>query len=443
MTQKPQPSPNAVSAASLAALAALGALAALWALFLWGELRVSRAGGSAFCGLGSGADCAAIWDSSFAASVHRFTGLPVAGWGLVWGLVAFALPIAALRRTAEGRAPGPLVSAIRFNSAAGVVAVFVFAAVSLSERAFCSGCFVTYVVVAGYAGIALAGWRGAGLPEAPRGATLAGAATIAAYFLLLYPGMHTPQSSGEAGRQALERVGTPAAGAGSEHDRLLEQFVSSLAGGQRQMLADSLHLYRQAPVIPPGPPRFLLGAPTAPVRITEFTDVLCSHCAELHLTLARLQQTAEAGSFSVEPRHFPLDAECNPRVQRRDAPVRCLAARAEICLEGRPGAFEFAGALFARQKSLTPDAVFEQAKPHIPRAELDACLASPETEAKLRSDIEAAAQHHLDGTPLVLVNGRKGTSFGPFLYAMVLTGGSPDHPAFDALPPANPSAHVH
>ena len=48
----------------------------------------------------------------------------------------------------------------------------------------------------------------------------------------------------------------------------------------------------------------------------------------------------------------------------------------------------------------------------------------------------------VDGTPLVLVNGRKATSFPPFLYAMVLTGGRTDHPAFATLPAANPSAHL-
>ena len=59
---------------------------------------------------------------------------------------------------------------------------------------------------------------------------------------------------------------------------------------------------------------------------------------------------------------------------------------------------------------------------------------------KLKSDIELAARYQIDGTPLVLVNGRKATSFPPFLYAMVLTGGRTDHPAFATLPAANPSA---
>ena len=77
------------------------------------------------------------------------------------------------------------------------------------------------------------------------------------------------------------------------------------------------------------------------------------------------------------------------------------------------------------------------------RKSLEACLASPETERKLQQDIASAARFGIDGTPLVLVNGRRGTSFGPFLYAMILTGGDASDPAFASLPPPNPNAHLH
>ena len=77
------------------------------------------------------------------------------------------------------------------------------------------------------------------------------------------------------------------------------------------------------------------------------------------------------------------------------------------------------------------------------RPELERCVASPEVAQELAEDVDYAWEFEPDGTPLVLVNGRRGTSFGPFLYAMVLTGGDPEHPAFEALPPPNPAAHSH
>jgi serine/threonine-protein kinase len=414
------------------------------------------------------------------------TGVPVAGWGVAWGLVALALPLAALLRAAQSRPLGALVSAVRFAAAGGAVAVFVFVAVSLSERVFCSGCFATYVIVAGYAGIALTGWQRAGLPEAGRGVALSVGATLVAYFLLLYPGTHTPRSSAEASRAALEQIplaspapaspsapstpassSTPPAPASpsarpaeastakppaeasatkpsvSESDKALVAFVSSLSPQDKQALSNALALYRQATPRPLGVPRLLVGPASAPVRITEFTDALCSHCAELYETLHALRERVGPAAFSIEPRHFPLDGSCNPMMRRGDAPVRCLAARVEICLERKPGAYAFAGTLFERQKDLRAETVMAIAQTHAPRAELDACLASPDTDAKLASDLQEAAAHGVEGTPLVLINGRRGVAYGPFLYAMVLTKGSADNAAFDALPPPSPQAHVH
>jgi serine/threonine-protein kinase len=65
------------------------------------------------------------------------------------------------------------------------------------------------------------------------------------------------------------------------------------------------------------------------------------------------------------------------------------------------------------------------------------------TDRRLREDVALAAKYHIEGTPLVLVNGRHGTSYPPFLLAMVLTGGSADDPAFARLPPPRADAHMH
>ena len=104
-------------------LVALGALSALWSLFLWAELVVVRSGGTAFCGLGGRFDCNAVWSSAFASGVHRLTGVPLAGWGLVWSAAAFALPLALLLRLSEARPRGGLVSAVRLTALAGILAV--------------------------------------------------------------------------------------------------------------------------------------------------------------------------------------------------------------------------------------------------------------------------------------------------------------------------------
>src|SRR6185436_7996787 len=172
------------------------------------------------------------------------------------------------------------------------------------EKAFCPGCFVSYLLAAGYAGIALFGWQRLGLPAAGRAAGLAAALLVVAFLALLYPGLHTPAAGTGTGRAALEAAAPAAprngAGAGTGDatlDEALAAFVKSLPQEALQALSDSLYLYANAAATTLPPPRSLWGPAEAPVRITEFTDVLCDHCAELGEILDSIRGSVPEGSF--------------------------------------------------------------------------------------------------------------------------------------------------
>ena len=326
---------------------------------------------------------------------------------------------------------------------------------SAAAGTICIGCIGIYLIVGAYAAIALLQWRRAGLPEAGRGWALALGCLAAAFALLLYPGLRTPRTSGEAGRRAVAQAAELTAGAAAEapaavgtgdpaKDRKLADLVATLDPAGRQMLADSLAIYRQSPPVMLPAPRALVGSTAAPIRITEFTDILCEHCAGLQETLQTLREHSDPGSFSVDARQYPLDGRCNPAFEGgKGDDVRCVAAAARICVEPSGKEPEFAAALFARQEGLTRNAVLAIASPFMAPEKLAACMAAPSTQAALQQDLAAASQFDSDGTPIVAVNGRRGTSFGPFLYAMILTRGNPEHPAFAALPAGNPAAHLH
>jgi len=433
--------PPLPSAGSLAALIALGATAALGFLFLWLELVLARSGGTAFCALDATTSCTAAWDSPFASQIHRLSGLPLAGWGLVWSLAAFVLPLLALLRQAEGRPQAALISATRLLAAVGVGAVAVMLLASAVMGVFCVGCLAADITIAGYAGIALFSWAPLRYPQLSRAAGLAGLGCALGYLTLLYRGLHTPKPAAEAGRAAGSRAAAPAKGTGdAERDQRLVEMVDSLDPSLKQTLSDALAIYRNSePVIAPPSSR----TDRAPVHITEWTDIRCEQCADLQQTLLNLLEQTPRGSFTVEARQFPLDGECNPEVERATDPVRCLAARARICLAKDPKSDEFARSLFARQKELTAPQLYQIAAPFMERKALESCVASPETKAQLDEDIAYASRFASDGTPIVAVNGRKGVSFAPFLYALILTGGASEHPAFASLPPPNPNAHLH
>jgi protein-disulfide isomerase len=460
MKKQRKPETPAAGAADLfdppgwAKLIALGALSALWSLFLWMELILLRSGGQSFCAAGGKLDCSAIWNGAFASAVQRLTGLPIAGWGLVWSAAAFALPLAGLLATAQGRPVAAFLSASRLTAAAGAVVVVVMLAASAVAGAICVGCVGTYLLVAAYAAVALRRWRSTGFSNVPRAAALAGGAALGAFLLLLYPGLHTPGSSGEAGRRAVEVAAGSAVGAGApaasrdtgdpKRDKALSDLVGSLDPALKQTFADSLAIYRASAPQPLPAPRALVGSDLAPVRITEFTDILCEHCASLNQTLHTLRDSVAPGSFSVDARQFPLDGRCNALAGPREGDdVRCVAAKLLICAGPTGKEQELASALFENQEGLTGNKAISIASRMLPPDRTGPCLDSPATLAALAQDVASAAHFDSDGTPIVAINGRKATSFAPFLYAMVLTRGNPDHPAFQALPAGDPGAHLH
>ena len=142
-SSKPQGSDTSVKL--LGVLCVISALAIAWSLFLWAELLFSRFGGEAFCAFGS-TDCAQLWDGAFASLIHRFTLVPLAGWGVVWSTTAFLLTLWALVRRAESREFPIAASALHVVALLGLVAVGVLLAASAVSGLFCTSCAVVYVL---------------------------------------------------------------------------------------------------------------------------------------------------------------------------------------------------------------------------------------------------------------------------------------------------------
>ncbi len=423
-----------------AAVAAL--LNALWSAFLWQQLLVARGGGEAFCALG-GEGCAALWDGPFANQVHALTGLPVAAWGLVWSVVALVLPLLTRQRLLGGGDPEPVWSGTAIVAGAGAVSVLVLLAVSVGAGEFCSNCALTYVLVAVYAGLVFVA-SGALMPRAfGRGIGWAAAGVALSFAVLLYPGLATPKAGDRHGGDRLAEA-QPAIGGDSL--ARLEQLLESLPEQERTFLSTARARYAAATPVKSREPRALFGSEAATLRITTFTDSGCSHCATFHKGLEQLLAAVPAGSIAVEQRVFPLDGSCNDEVQGQGRPQVCLAAQVRVCLEEDPRALDLAGWLHEDAAPLRTDSIYEVAGRLAPRSTLEACVESPETAAKIADDIELAMEAGLEGTPFILVNDRPAMTYVPFLFALTLTGGDPNHPAFEGLPdplPVQPGHEGH
>ncbi len=449
-------------------LLVLAALSTVWALFLWNELNDARRTGTApVCAFGDTA-CGALWDADFATWVHGATGLPVAGWGVAWGLAAFLTSLALLlarlraRSQPESREPEALPlhavwnGAVHVVAAIGALSILVLAGASAAAGLFCSSCAVTYVTVLAFAAVCFFGLPSPGGAGLGQGFGVAAVASVGAALLLLVLGPQTPPKTGDslagarapssatAGTSAASGSGSSTPGQPLTAEEQLRSFLDSMPPQALQSISDTLEAYRQAPAVQLPPPRDLVGEVAAPVRVTVFTDTLCSHCATLHQTLEQLMMMAP-NRFNIDSRQYPLDPGCNPHLGGQGEPpgVRCTSALVRICAESSEHRWEVETRLYANQRVLDSNNLYSFVVPPLERMLLDACIGADSTAASLAQDIETAWQVRPHGTPIVLVNNRQALFYPPLLLSLILAEGDTNHAAFAQLPSPQPLPDEH
>jgi protein-disulfide isomerase/uncharacterized membrane protein len=402
-----RPSPRA-----LVSLIALSAALALLSLYQWMELLVVRAGGSAVCTFSEHVDCAQVWDSAFAGRVHQYTGLPIAALGLEWSLTALVLCLWLTQRTLAAGATTLIESALKIWSAIGFLSCISFAVASARIGAICPTCVLTYALTTALA-IAAFRWLPPGallLKSAPYAIAIA----ALLHLMLLYPGQHTPRS-------------TPTELTHGVTEAQVTDYFARLTPPERDATREARKKWLEAspPEFPAPATRVRWGPADAPVKLVEFTDILCSHCRALVASLAEMRKVLPPGKLSIEARYFPLDGECNPKAgPPRGDGIRCLAAKAQICLESQKDFWELHDALFEHQAELDKEKILEIASSGtMKRDELEKCIAAPETATRLATDIAWAEAYGADGTPLVLLNGRETWPVPSFIFGMAMSGG--------------------
>ena len=404
-------------------------------IFQWVELRTVEAGGTAVCTINASVNCETVWTSPFAQRLSGITGLPVAGLGVIWGLAAAVCAGALVWRARSGRSLRPAVLPVRTMGIIAALACITLVAGSISAGALCLTCLGTYLLVLGYAGVALAALPGALQPASGEWARALGLpATVTALgwgALLLFAPARSPST-------LPPRSASRSGGSGKD----VSQFLASRPEAEKQQLADALaHFARTpAPTQPELLPRarVLKGPADAPVHLVEWTDILCPHCRHLNDTVEELQAAVPSGRLAVEARQYPLDGVCNPDVAQKGDGLRCAGSLALICLEQAPDFWGIRDKLFAAQKNLTRESLMTIASSgSVSRGQLEACMASPEAAAKLQDDIKYAGLYNPTGTPIVAINGKPAYAAPVFLYALTMASGDPTAQVLtSALPPA-------
>lgn len=433
-------------------LIAASAALAMLAVFQWMELRLLAAGGETVCGVSESVNCGAVWTSSFAKRIHASVGMPIAGLGLVYALTALGLSVTLVHRALSAKALSPIITALRLTALIGVLTCITMFVASMRIGSVCLTCVATYLLVLAFAVVAVKLLPGALQPaeaDIKPAILWSGAFAVAAFLVLLYPGLQTKGPGALPKLPPAKTSSAAAHGTGDGHNHgsgaldvhgpgdghnhgsgtPLAQFIDGLQPMERRALSEALNGFRTS-TVPPGTARFQTrfkkGPDNAPVRIVDFVDIKCGHCRMLEEAMGSVAAAVPPNSFSIEPRYFPLDSECNKTSKHTDnSGTRCAAAKASICLEGTDFYWKARGEMFDEQETLTKERVLELAsKGPLSRQQLESCIADPKTQQKVDEDVAYAMLYEIPGTPLVLINGREGSPMPGFLYAMIMSGGN-------------------
>lgn len=148
-----------------------------------------------------------------------------------------------------------------------------------------------------------------------------------------------------------------------------------------------------------------IGAPSAVLSITEFSDYRCPFCRKAHVQLRKLVEQHPT-RIRITHKHFPLDTVCNPALQRQLHPDSCLMARMAYCAGRQHQFWSMNDRLFDLPASTSIEPAQVAADLGLEVDRFAACLNSPAAGAHVRRDIQEGLKLGINATPTFLIDGK-------------------------------------
>lgn len=182
-----------------------------------------------------------------------------------------------------------------------------------------------------------------------------------------------------------------------------------LAGGSASdvtnpaVLASYYHLPRSGTVELTGDEP-IYGKASAPYLIVEWADYACPYCAIAGAGVKDIID--EHPEVQLRFKHYPLSNQCNPHVGGDLHPTACLASEATECARQQGRFWQLSDLLFKNQRyQSSEDIQFMAKQAELDMAALEACMAEPLTDQRLRADADHANAVGLTGTPTFFLRG--------------------------------------
>lgn len=397
------------------------------------------------CGGGQGqSGCEAVARSAYSS----MRGIPLASLGVLFALSVAALLTLAALGSDELRSGAAWLGLLAFGLALAVD-LMLLGVQAVVLKAYCSYCIVTYLLNAAAIVVllpALRSWRSAPAALARPdgrvaaigwlGMTLAiGLALAVADRLLVQRaasrqaallGVVAPVAS-PAQPPDMPRAEAPPPGdcpaqlqRAQDEARRLQSTIDDPKQLEAYFAKKAAEQFAQAPVQTfqmQGVP--VKGPANAPVKVVEFSDFLCPFCRNVAAAFSDYVPRV-GGRVAVFFKHFPLEQMCNPGLSQTVHPGACWLAAGAVCAEDQGKFWAFHDKAFSKELAnpQPKDVLGIGAESGLDIAGLDACLNSPTTMDRVRTQAAEGAKAGVNATPTLFINGKKLPRINDFTQAV-------------------------
>ena len=152
----------------------------------------------------------------------------------------------------------------------------------------------------------------------------------------------------------------------------------------------------------PSAQEHIVGSPSAPLVLIEYSDFQCPFCSVIYPTLKKIVAGSN-GQIAWVMRNFPLES-IHPNARPAALAAECIAQEL-----GNDAFWKFADAVFADQSKMSP-AYFEQIALQLgaQKTTSKSCLTSPAIAKIIDTETAEVQQNGGQGTPYTVLYDKKG-----------------------------------
>lgn len=141
----------------------------------------------------------------------------------------------------------------------------------------------------------------------------------------------------------------------------------------------------------------IIGSPSAPIVLIEYSDFQCPYCSVVYPTIKKIVEESD-GQIAWVMRNLPLDS-IHPEARPSGLAAECIAEQ-----KGNEGWWQFADALFADQENLgTARYLAEAQKIGVDMQQYLSCVSSKKYDQKLSDQSAEGQLAGAQGTPYTVV----------------------------------------